>query len=93
MKGVRGALGAALGLALMQLLLSSSQKKGPTLTMITALFSWPAMLVSDLIDPDSAAIPDLSTQGTPTKTSATGPSSGLSGTGTPAGTGSNLISI
>lgn len=94
MKGLRGALAAALGLALMQLVLSSSQNGGKSAGLLAAGFTYPAKWVASLVNPNTPAIPDLAANGTPAKlASATTPGAGLSGTGTPAGTGSSLLSI
>lgn len=93
MKGVRGGLAAALGLALLQLVLSTSQKGGQSATLISAGFGYPARWVRALTDADVPAIPNLAQQGISTSLTSTTPSNGLSGTGTPAGTGSTLINI
>lgn len=91
MKGVRGALAAALGLALMQLVLSAeSSSSSPTGTLLNSAFQYPAAWVRAFINPDTPAIPQIAVNNPATiPNGAT--SSGLSGTGTPTGTGSTLI--
>lgn len=92
MRGIRGALGVAIGLAMMQLVLSSSQGGGKTGSLLAAGFQIPADLVRAFIDPKTPAIQDRS--GTPAQfTSSTTGSAGLSGTGSPSGTGSSLINV
>lgn len=91
MKGIRGALATVLGLAFMQLLLSSSQGEGKTAGLVAAAWQYPAALLHRITDPSTPAIPDLSSS-TPVQL-ASAPSSGLAGTGTPAGTGSSLINV
>lgn len=93
MRGARGALGVVLGLCMMQLVLSTSQNGGKGGSLLAAAFQMPAAAVRSLIDPKTPAFQDRS--GTPAQftSSTTGPSSGLSGTGTPAGTGSTLLSV
>jgi hypothetical protein len=91
-RGIRGALGVAIGLAMMQLVLSSSQGGGKTGSLLAAGFQIPADVVRAFIDPKTPAIQDRS--GTPARFgSYSGGSAGLSGTASPAGTGSSLISV
>lgn len=92
MKGLRGALAAALGLALMQLVLSTSEGGGKSAGLLNAGLTYPAQWVRSIVNAQTPAIPDLSAS-TSTASKSSTPTTGLSGTGTPAGTGSNLISI
>jgi hypothetical protein len=93
-KGLRGALAAALGLALMELVLSSSEKGGPASALLNSAFSYPAKWVEALVNPATPAVPDLSHDVPIVGSSTTHPlGNGLSGTGQPSGTGSNTIKI
>jgi hypothetical protein len=78
---------------MMQLVLSSSQGSGKTASLLAGAFQIPAQLVRAFIDPTTPAIQDHS--GTRVSLSDAQPSTsdGMSGIGTPAGTGSSLLSI
>lgn len=92
----RTLLGTAIGLSLMQLVLSTSQNGGKSGSLLSAAFQYPAAWLRDLADPSKPGIPEAkksTAQQSSATTSSPGVVGGLSGTGTPAGTGSNLLSV
>lgn len=94
MRGVRGALAAALALTLMELVLSAeSNSKSPTATLLNSAFQYPARWVKAFIDPTTPAIPQVVVDNPATIPTGGAVPSGLSGTGTPSGTGSTLVKV
>lgn len=92
-RGLRSILGGALGLALMQLVLSTSEQGGPTGALMNGVFQYPAKWLLAFVDPTVPGLPAVK----PPQTAPVNPSSallgGLSGTPQPTGTGSNLVQI
>ncbi|MFE7413138.1 hypothetical protein [Streptomyces laurentii] len=90
-RGWRTVLGGALGLALMQLVLSSSQEGGPTGALMSGLFEYPAKWLRSFVDPTVPALPSVKKPAPAATPSAL--IGGLSGTPQTTGTGSNLVQI
>lgn len=98
MSGIKGALGVAVGLAVAQLVLSTSERGGSGSKRLAAGYQLPGQWLRDLIDPSKPGIPQTTkglvilpwwdTGSNPTQSSL---QSGLSGVGTPTGTGSSTL--
>ncbi|MFD9242731.1 hypothetical protein ACFV0D_12525 [Streptomyces sp. NPDC059556] len=89
----RTVLGGALGLGLMQLILSSSEDPdAPTRALVTGVFEYPGKWLRAFVDPTIPGLPAVEPPSSPVS-----PSSallgGLSGVPLPTGTGSNLAQI
>lgn len=84
MKTARSLIGMGIGLALMQLVLSTSQGSGKTASRVQDLFALPAAALRSFIDPTIPAIKDRS--GTPATIA------GYSGTASGTSSGSTLLS-
>ncbi|MFD9053285.1 hypothetical protein [Streptomyces zaomyceticus] len=91
-RGFRTVLGGALGLGLMQLVLSSSEEGGPTGALMSGAFEYPGKWLRAFVDPTVPGLPAVEPPSSPVS-----PSSallgGLSGVPLPTGTGSNLAQI
>jgi hypothetical protein len=89
-RGARSIVGGVVGLALMQLILSSSEGSGQAARGIAWLWAAPAKWLSEFVDPGVPAIPDTGLLASAVKgaTGSTSTTGGLSGTPTTTGTGS-----
>ncbi|MFB7518402.1 hypothetical protein ACWGLK_31845 [Streptomyces albidoflavus] len=92
-RGWRTVLGGAVGLALMQLVLSSSEQGGPTGALMSGVFELPGKWLRAFVDPTVPGIPDVAPPPSSGVSSPSALTGGLSGVPLPTGTGSNLVQI
>lgn len=90
MRGWRGLLAGAIGLALFELVLTNKNGNG----LVAGAFTYPAKWIADLVDPTKPGLPQAKTS-TASNSSATSTGTvvpaGLSGSPTTTGTGSATL--
>jgi hypothetical protein len=91
--GTRTLIGTALGLAMMQLILSTSQDGGRSGALLSGAFQLPAKWLRSFIDPSKPGIPAAAKSTASASKTDSSLASGLSGKATTTGTGSNVMNV